>query len=267
MRSCLSRREWLWVAGLSAPVSMLQGWQTEWAIGVSDLLGGKGFVGIPPGEFQMGSTIGSADEQPVHRVRLTRGFEMGKFEVTQEQWEGVMRDPHDRAGTPAKPSHFQGTGLPVENVTWEDVQAFLKRLNARDENHVYRLPTEAEWEYACGSGGKESRSATPHDAAWYESNAEKQTHPVGGKAANTWGLFDMRGNVAEWVHDWYGRDYYQESPASDPQGPDTGSYRVYRGGCWFDPAKYCRASYRGFDFPSSKYYNVGFRLVRTSKGS
>jgi sulfatase modifying factor 1 len=110
----------------------------------------------------------------------------------------------------------------------------------------------------------DDRPAGP-DRAWFETNAGGQTHAVGGKAPNAWGLYDMLGNAAEWVSDWFDREYYQGSPATDPQGPETGSYKVYRGGCWFDPAKNCRAAYRGFDFPSSPYYNVGFRLVRTLK--
>jgi formylglycine-generating enzyme required for sulfatase activity len=240
--------------------------QEESAVpGVSALLDGSGFVPIPAGEFEMGSRDGNADERPVHRVRITRGFEMGKYEVTQEQWDLVMRDPHGRPGTMVNPSHFKGRGQPVESVSWEDVQNFLRRMNVRDDKHVYRLPTEAQWEYACRAGAADEPPARP-EMAWFEVNAGGQTHAVGGKTPNAWGLYDMLGNAAEWVNDWFDREYYEESPATDPQGPETGSYRVYRGGCWFDPAKNCRAAYRGFDFPSSAYYNVGFRLVRTPRG-
>jgi formylglycine-generating enzyme required for sulfatase activity len=234
--------------------------------GVSALLDGSGFVHIPSGEFQMGSRDGNADEQPVHRVRISRPFELGKYEVTQEQWDIVMRDPHERSGAPVNPSKSRGRGQPVEYVSWEEVQVFLKRMNARDEKHVYLLPTEAQWEYACRAGMAGGEPSGNPDNAWFERNAGGQTHPVGQKMPNAWGMYDMLGNVAEWVNDWFDREYYQESPAENPQGPETGSYRVYRGGCWFDPAANCRASYRGFDFPSSQFYNVGFRLARTQKG-
>jgi formylglycine-generating enzyme required for sulfatase activity len=233
--------------------------------GVSALLDGSGLVRIPQGEFEMGSHNGNADEQPAHRVHISRAFEIGRYEVTQEQWDVVMRDPHARSGTPVNPSQFRGRGQPVEYVSWEDVQVFLHRMNARDDRHIYRLPSEAEWEYACRADAAEEPSGNP-DNAWFERNAAGKTHPVGEKAPNAWGLYDTLGNVAEWVNDWFDREYYRESPAADPPGPDTGSYRVYRGGCWFDPASTCRASYRGFDFPSSQFYNVGFRLVRTLKG-
>lgn len=252
------------VASLALPVLAMQ---EETAVpDVSALVDGSGFVRIPPGEFEMGSPDGNADERPVHHVRIGGAFEIGKYEVTQEQWDGVMRDAHAQPGTPVTPSHFKGRGQPVEYVSWDEVQVFLRRMNVRDAKHVYRLPTEAQWEYACRAGAVEGRSANP-DNAWFERNADGQTHTVGQKAPNGWGLYDMLGNVAEWVNDWFDREYYQESPATDPQGPETGSYRVYRGGCWFDPATNCRASYRGFDFPSSQFYNVGFRLVRTLKGT
>jgi formylglycine-generating enzyme required for sulfatase activity len=232
--------------------------------GVTDLLDGSAMVRIPAGEFQMGSADGNPDEQPVHPVRITRPFEIGKYEITQAQWEGVMRDAHMKPEVKTNFSNFQGLSLPVESVTWDDAQDFLKRLNARDPSHTYRLPTEAEWEYACRGGSGKGAKPKLDAEAWYEMNSQKLTHPAGTKQPDSLGLFDMLGNVAEWVQDWYGRDYYGQSPEADPQGPDSGSYRVYRGGGWFDPAKNLRAAYRGFDFPSNKVYNVGFRIVRTS---
>lgn len=247
------------MAAAGAPIPLAWTWEGERDLGVSALLDGSGFVKLSAGEFEMGSTNGNPDEQPVHKVRITRAFEIGKYEVTQEQWDVVMRDPHSR-GVPVRPSHFRGEGFPVEKVSFDDVQDFLRRLNLRDDKHNYRLPTEAEWEYACGRS-----AADIHQIAWYEANAEKTTHPVGSKQPNARGIYDMFGNVAEWVQDWYGREYYTDSPLTDPQGPETGSYRVYRGGCWFDPAKNCRVSYRGFDFPNSELYNVGFRLVRVAR--
>jgi len=243
--------------------------------GVTALLDGSAMVRIPAGEFAMGSASGDADEAPVHRVRITHAYEMGKFEITQAQWETVMTDPHAQPGavrtTPehvavsSTPSRFKGGALPVDSVSWDDIQVFLARLNARDRDHLYRLPTEAEWEYACKAGSHGDGSAALATEAWYKDNSGDRTRPVGEKQPNAWGLFDMLGNAAEWVQDWYGHDYYAESPATDPTGPGSGSYRIYRGGCWFDLAKYCRATARKFDFPVNRHDSVGFRVVRTPR--
>lgn len=245
--------------------------------GLAALLDGRGFVQIRAGEFLMGSSNGNSDERPARRVRINHDFEMGRFEVTQAQWSAVLGSAHGRtarAGTPASevlpgsdPSHFKGSRLPVEKVSWNDVQRFLRALNARDSKHEYRLPTEAEWEYACRAGSTGDYSGDLGAMAWYEGNSEEQTHPVGLKQANAWGLYDMHGNVWEWVQDWYGSDYYEEALAIDPQGPAEGSFRANRGGCWHKAAAYCRSAVRGFDFPGDGYYSVGFRLVRTSKSS
>ncbi len=234
------------------------------------LLDGSAMARIPAGEFQMGSQGGEADEQPVHRVRISRDFEIGKFEITQSQWETVMTDPHAKAGavrtTPegvaigSNPSHFKGASLPVESVSWDDIQAFLARLNLRARDHTYRLPTEAEWEYA-----SRDDSAPLAAKAWFKDNSADRTQPAGGKRPNGRGMYDTLGNVAEWVQDWYSRDYYAESPVDDPRGPSAGSYRVFRGGCWLDSAKYCRVTARNFEFPVSRLYNVGFRVVRTAR--
>ncbi len=235
---------------------------------VTDLIDGSGLVRIAPGEFRMGANDSNVDEQPVHRVRITRPFEIGKFEVTQAQWAGVLSDAHPRPGVPLlnsqraevsrDPSHFKGAALPVESISWDDVQFFFTRLNARDASHRYRLPTEAEWEYACRAG------TAPGKSGWTEQTADGKTHEVGKLKSNAWGLFDMQGNVAEWVHDWYSRDYYDESPRNDPEGPGAGSYRVFRGGSWLDAEKRCDPAFRGFDFPVNRFYNVGFRIVRTA---
>lgn len=233
--------------------------------GIGALVDGGAMVHIPAGQFSMGAEHGNPDEQPVHRVHLSHGFEIARFEVTQTQWQTVMSEAHPRPGVKLlnaqgaevsrTPSHFKGDSLPVESVSWDDVQLFLERLNQLDPKRVYRLPTEAEWEY-CAKGSKASSS-------WNKTNSEERTHPVGEKQPNAWGLHDMDGNVAEWVQDWYGREYYDETPLNDPPGPRTGSYRVYRGGSWLDDEKNCRSSYRGFDFPVNRFYNVGFRVVRT----
>jgi formylglycine-generating enzyme required for sulfatase activity len=268
-----SRRRFLGRTALWLALPRLEAFQGAAAYGLTALLDGSALVRIPAGEFAMGSENGNADEQPVHRVRIRHEFEIGKFEVTQAQWETVMTDPHARTGavrtTPdgfavgATPSRFKGATLPVESVSWDDVQVFLKRLNARDRAHSYRLPTEAEWEYACKAGGGGDDAASLAAKAWYKVNSSDLTHTVGQQEANAWGLYDMQGNVAEWVQDWYGHDYYAESPTTDPPGPSAGSYRVFRGGCWFDPAKYCNATARKFDFPVNRHDNVGFRVVRT----
>lgn len=231
------------------------------------LLDGTGFVAIEPGEFIMGSSAGHPDEQPAHRVRITRGFEIGRFEVTQAQWNAVMRSPHGPTGSAddVNPSHFSKPELPVESVSWTAVQHFVKRLNARDPKHHYRLPTEAEWEYAARAGLPEHTLADRDSVAWYEANSGGRTHPVGEKKPNAWGLYDIFGNVLEWVDDWYAPDTYAETGRTDPAGPGAGSYKVYRGCAWLSSADSCRPSFRGFDFPGSGYYSVGFRLVRTTK--
>jgi formylglycine-generating enzyme required for sulfatase activity len=233
------------------------------------LLEGNAFASIPAGEFTMGSRDANADEAPPHRVRISKGFEMGKFEVTQAQWRAVMDSPHGHTEPSEKndkvdPSHFKGAALPVENVSWDSVQTFIRLLNTRDERHTYRLPTEAEWEYAARAGQTGDTPANLENA-WCESTAGGKTLPVAQKAANAWGLHDMLGNVMEWVQDWYAPDYYTGSPRVDPRGPGTGSYKVYRGGAWLSNARQCRVGFRGFDFPSGGYYSVGFRLVRTRK--
>jgi len=277
-RHLFSRRAFLRGAGIVAlnPLDAVA-MQNVSGYGVTALLDGTGMTRIPPGEFQMGSPNGNADERPVHRVRISQGFEMGKCEVTQAQWEAVMGNAHvgaeatlvnaDGAAVSRKPSRFEGASLPVDSVSWEDVALFLKRLNARDTRHAWRLPTEAEWEYACKAGG--TQEARIGANAWYKANSDDQTQPVATKEPNAWGLYDMHGNVAEWVQDWYSPDYYENSPAVDPKGPEaapeTGSYRVFRGSCWHNTSENCRAAIRGFDFPVSRFDYVGFRLVRTAK--
>ncbi|HXM41177.1 MAG TPA: formylglycine-generating enzyme family protein [Bryobacteraceae bacterium] len=265
--SRLPRRRFLAAAAAALALPRLRAQQEPAAYGLTAVLDGSGMVRIAAGEFRMGSASGEADESPVHRVRISQDFEIGKFEVSQAQWETVMLDPHAKAGavraTPggatvgSNPSHFKGASLPVESVSWDDIQVFLARLNARDRDHTYRLPTEAEWEYAC-----KDDSVGLAERAWYKDNSGDSTQPVGGKQPNARGLYDTLGNVAEWVQDWYGLNYYAESPASDPHGPASGSYRVFRGGSWLDPAKYCRVTARNFEFPVSRLHNVGFRVVR-----
>jgi formylglycine-generating enzyme required for sulfatase activity len=265
--SGLPRRHFLRSAAALLTLPRLSAQQEAAQYGLTALIDGSAMVRIPAGEFRMGSADGEADEAPVHRVRISRDFEIGKFEVTQAQWQTAMLDPHagiaavrttpEGATVGANPSRFKGPSLPVESVSWDDIQAFLARLNARDRSHTYRLPTEAEWEYACKDDAGQVSAR-----AWYKDNSGDSAQPVGRKAPNAHEMFDTLGNVAEWVHDWYGHDYYAESSAADPQGPASGSYRVFRGGSWLDPAKYCRITARNFEFPVSRLHNVGFRVVR-----
>jgi formylglycine-generating enzyme required for sulfatase activity len=212
------------------------------------------FVRIPPGEFMMGCpTAGegcNSDEMPAHRVRISKSFEMGKYEVTQAQW----KDVHG-----GSPSHFKGDDRPVEMVSWNDVQGFLTRLNNKRDGYHYRLPTEAEWEYAARAG----RSTQPPDAAaWFDRNGGGQTHPAGQKQPNAWGLYDMGGNVWEWVQDWYDESYYSNADAVDPAGPVKGQRRVLRGGSFNFGPQYTRASERFFNLPTLKFSDTGFRCAR-----
>ena len=218
-------------------------------------IAGMEFVRVPAGEFLMGSTSEEAlsREQPVTRVRISRAFELGKHEVTQAEWEAVMG---------SNPSRFDECGgdCPVERVSWDDVQEFIGRLNALEGEARYRLPTEAEWEYAARAGTSGDRYGGDLDAiAWYDGNSGGGTHPVGQKAPNAWGLHDMLGNVWEWVQDWYGP--YPGGSVTDPQGPASGSARVGRGGGWVFDARSCRASDRIILTPGFRYY-LGFRLLR-----
>ena len=204
----------------------------------------------------MGSTSEEADgdEQPLTRVRISRAFELGKHEVTQAEWEALMG---------SNPSFFEECGgdCPVEQVSWDDVQEFIGSLNALEGEARYRLPTEAEWEYAARAGTTGDRYAGDLDAiAWYGEGLDGSTHPVGQKAPNALGLHDMLGNVWEWVQDWYGG--YPGGSVTDPQGPASGSVRVLRGGSWFYLAWYCRASYRHHDPPGFRNDDLGFRLLR-----
>ena len=225
------------------------------------------FVWIEPGVFQMGSDRGVSDERPVHEVEISTGFWLGQYEVTQGQWKAVMGTTPwaGRAGVRANSSH------PAVYVSWSDVQAFVGRLNASAGSSVYRLPSEAEWEYACRAGTQTRWSfgddeSQLGDYAWYEDNAwdvgEKYGHAVGTKRPNAWGLHDMHGNVREWVQDWYGRDYYNSSPRVDPLGPSSGSYRVNRGGYFRGSAWDVRSAGRAPYPPSHRNVVLGVRLVR-----
>jgi len=227
---------------------------------------------IPPGTFDMGCSASQSyvcfgNENPVHQVTLTNAFYMGRYEVTQAQWQASMGN---------NPSYFQSESAdvpqaqvpqrPVERVSWNTIQGFLSQTGMR-------LPMEAEWEYAYRAGTTTAfhgytgqLSGTNDDSllgniAWFFSNSNSQTRPVGGKLGNGFGLHDMSGNVWEWVNDWYGD--YSAGAQTNPQGPSSGSYRVLRGGVWDDYSSFCRASYRIFSIPDGSSYIIGFRVART----
>ena len=204
--------------------------------------------------FQMGSTDSDAynNEKNVHSVTLN-SYRIGKYEVTQKLWEAVMG---------SNPSYFKGPKRPVENVSWKDCDDFIKELDSLTGQN-FRLPTEAEWEYAARGGKnknsyKYSGSNDLADVAWYGDNSSSETHDVGQKSPNSLGLYDMSGNVWEWCYDWYGA--YPSSSQINPKGPSSGSSRVLRGGSWYGYAGGCRVSYRNFSTPSDRGSNVGFRL-------
>ena len=223
------------------------------------------FVWIEPGTFEMGSDRDT--ESPVHEVTISKGFWLGAHEVTQRQWEVVMgtRPWNGKGYVQANSSH------PAVYISWEDVQEFIGRLNAAAGDSLYRLPSEAEWEYACRAGMPTRWSFGDDESelryyAWYAANAwamsEEYAHAVGTKCPNPWGLYDMHGNVWEWVQDWFSYDYYNSSPRVDPLGPSTGSLRVVRGGAFDCNARLIRSAYRGYASPDSRFYWLGVRLVR-----
>lgn len=227
------------------------------AAAYTDSITGMEFVPVKGGCFQMGDTFGDGGEK-VHQVCVD-GFFMGTYEVTQGQYQKIM-------GT--NPSHFKACGLncPVENVSWEDAQEFIRQLNERTGRN-YRLPYEAEWEYAARSGGKNEQFAGTSDLddlggyAWFGDNSGKKTHAVGTRRPNGLGLYDMSGNVWEWCKDWYSDDYYAKSPQKNPRGPLSGSDRVLRGGSWNGSAGYARAAIRYYFTPGIRNHFLGFRLV------
>ncbi len=217
-------------------------------------------VYVEGGKFTMGATAeqGSdawGDERPTHKVTLS-DYYIGETQVTQALWKVVMGN---------NPSYREGDNLPVEQVSWEDTQEFIEKLN-QETGRTFRLPTEAEWEYAA-RGGKKSKgykysgSDKIDDVAWYNGNSGGKTHPVKGKKANEIGLYDMSGNVWEWCNDWYGYGEYSSDAQTNPQGSEKGSYRVLRGGSWGGDARDCRVSYRYYSTPTYLRNFFGFRLV------
>jgi formylglycine-generating enzyme required for sulfatase activity len=232
---------------------------------------------IPAGSFQMGSSHGRPGEAPIHTVTLD-AFYMDRTEITQQRYGELIR---------GNPSHFKGSKLPIEQMSWPAAAIYCNARSkaeglepcyredtgeCRFEANGYRVPTEAEWEYACRAGTTTDYpfgddSAKLGDHAWFEANSAQTTHPVGQKKPNAWGLYDMLGNVAEWCNDRYAPRYYDESPARDPRGPAKGDEFVLRGGAWNSPADECRSAYRlgenpGFGIPCFHGDHIGFRCVR-----
>ncbi|NDJ15464.1 MAG: formylglycine-generating enzyme family protein, partial [Acidobacteriia bacterium] len=210
---------------------------------------GLEYVRIAPGTFMMGCSPGdsqcSVDENPAHRVTLTKGFRMGVTAVTQEAYQRVMR---------TNPSNFKGAKLPVEMVDWTEAQNYCSKVGMR-------LPTGAEWEYAARAGTTGARYGELDSIAWYDQNSGRKTHEVGQKAPNAWGLYDMLGNVWQWTGDWWHADKYQGGNETDPKGPASGQYRTLRGGSWYFDALRVRVSFRDWYAPTFRFSSVGFRCV------
>ena len=219
---------------------------------------------VPAGSFKMGSPDTDKDaysaEKPQHEVRITRPFHLGKYLVTQQQWEVVMGN---------NPSRFKGPRNPVEKVSWDDCRQFLTKLNTMTgaKKGEFHLPSEAQWEYACRAGSSTKYCFGDEESGlgeygWYDANSSGTTHAVGEKKPNAWGLFDMHGNVWEWCRDGYDDEYYTRSPADDPAAPARGSFRVIRGGGWYYGAKTCRSASRFISGPGFRYHVLGFRVCR-----
>ncbi len=244
---------------------------TGWPLEIRSEKTGIVFRLVPAGSFTMGSPSGESgrdnDEGPQRRVTISKPFYMGKFEITQGQWKRVMGN---------NPSYFKNAGddAPVESVSWDDCQVFVKKLCEMEglPEGSFRLPTEAQWEYACRAGTETAlcngaltstsgRCRNLDAVGWYNENSGQTTHPVGQKTPNAFGLHDILGNVWEWCEDWYGENYYANANHQDPQGPNSGDRRVLRGGSWYYIARYCRSADRLRTNPDLRYINIGFRVV------
>jgi formylglycine-generating enzyme required for sulfatase activity len=211
---------------------------------------GLKYAWIPPGTFQMGCSAGDSDcdddERPAHKITITKGFWLGQTPVTQAAYQ---------RGVGTNPSHFRGGQLPVETVSWNQAKGYCDAVGGR-------LPTEAEWEYAARAGSDAARYGDLNTIAWYSKNSDGKTHEVGQKQANQWELYDMLGNVWEWVGDWYDDKYFAKSLPVDPTGPPSGKYtRVVRGGSWLNESRYLRSSDRNSYYPDISYDFIGFRCA------
>ncbi len=219
-------------------------------------------IKVEGGTFTMGATSEMEnpwdEEKPAHKVTITNDYYIGETQVTQALWKAVME---------SNTSRFEGNNLPVERVSWNDCQNFIEKLNTLTGEH-FRLPTEAEWEFAARGGNKSkhyqySGSNNLDDVAWYFGNSGSKTHLVATKQANELGIYDMSGNVWEWCQDWFGD--YKSSAQTNPTGPSSGSFRVFRGGRWGSEARSCRSSHRNNGIPDFGYNNLGLRLTCSTK--
>jgi formylglycine-generating enzyme required for sulfatase activity len=214
---------------------------------------------VPAGSFMMGSENGGTDEKPAHRVTISNGFYIGKYEVTQAQWQAVMGN---------NPSNFKDCGgnCPLEGVSWDDAQKFIQGLNGLKDGYTYRLPTDAEWEYACRAGTTGDYAGDPKEMAWFSENSGSKTHAVGGKQPNAWGLADLHGNVWEWCQDWYHETYYG-APTDGSAWLSGGEqkHRVLRGGSWSSLAAVLRSAYRSYNSPAFRNVDLGFRVVAVAQ--
>jgi formylglycine-generating enzyme required for sulfatase activity len=241
---------------------------------------GMEFVPIPAGRFMMGSPDSDRDgrifEKPRHEITISKPFYLGRYEVTQAQWDAVLNEnPYNRDRS--NPYYnLQGMRERITRpdhpatVSWNDAQEFITALNRMEGGNRYRLPSEAEWEYAARAGTETRYSFGNSDTgleshAWFGGDFDTGgTHPVGQKRPNPWGLYDIHGNAWEWVRDWYDADYYANSPSNDPQGPDTGQKRVVRGGSWHATANSWRSAFRRDYAPDYRGISIGFRVLRTA---
>jgi formylglycine-generating enzyme required for sulfatase activity len=259
--------DWEWLRctyGLSAPSLQAEVIPARPA-GEMAVFAGIDFVWCPPGSFIMGTkdeVPRRGWEKPQHKVKLTRGFWMARTEITQAQWSAIM---------PLNRSYFSDNlNNPCEMVSWNDItgpEGYLERLNAANPDQHFRLPTEAEWEYACRAGtdtefywGDDPSAIGAPDYAWYGNISDKKPHPVGLKRPNAWGLCDIAGNVSEWCQDWHGQ--YEAADATDPAGPSTGTRKIHRGGGWGSLVSNCRSAHRMGDPPDGSIEIIGFRIVK-----
>ena len=215
---------------------------------------GMEFAYAPAGSFQMGSDKGSSMELPIHQVTLAHGFYVGRYEVTQGQWQKVMG---------SNPSFLYqcGENCPVEEVSWNDAQEFIKKLNAMNDGYIYKLPSEAEWEYACRAGTTGDYAGDLEAMGWYQKNSDNKTHPVGQKQPNAWGLYDMHGGVSELVTDNNHYSYDGASTDGSAWVGGTDPERIVRGGSSYEDAASIRSAYRGRYSPDEHNFRVGLRLM------
>ncbi len=216
---------------------------------------------VHAGKFIMGGDKNfiEMDEQPGHKVKIKKDFYLGKYPVTQAQWAKVMGE---------NPSEYKGDERPVEMISWDDAQLFINKINEIEKTDKYRLPTEAEWEFAAKGGCDDSyyfgsNAKELNDYGWYRKNSNSETNPVGKLKPNDYGFYDILGNVYEWCLDWYDKEYYKKSPSKSPTGPKNGFGRVSRGGDWSSDEGRCRCGNRTLSSPDRRGNKLGFRLCRS----